>query len=276
MNRIKKKSDDPNSMRQGGLGIAARNPSHSTSSLPTSSSTLSSSSTSNLQPVSSSSSTHQKNEYDPTDEDRIEILKSSKSKGGRFRLTKPQKTNILSDVWDNRANILVAIKSADKEDRCGLQRRFHQILHFIDKKDKRSRAPVENLASWLVALHDIFFNVNKIRRVPLRNPPDAMNSILKMMKKVDSQVRRDIYNDKKYEKNYRIELTPAQEMKCWDKKLVPDDDALCCPYCNHKGTLNCLEGYEQISDKNRQKVKDYRNKKDQWEKHIKNKKIRFH
>ena len=116
--------------------------------------------------------------------------------------------------------------------------------------------------------------MNKIRRVPFRNPPASMNVILKMMKKVDSQVRRDVYNDKKYEKNYRIELTPAQEMKCFDKKLVPDDASLCCPYCNHKETLNFLEGYDQISDK--KKVKDYRDKKDQWEKHIKNKKIRFH
>ena len=169
MSKTNKKSDDPGRKRQGGLGIAARNPRNSTTSSSTVSSS-SSSSISNRQTLSSSSTSKTKNDYHPTNEDRIELLKSSKSKGGRFRITKPQKVEMLKNVFDNRENILQVIRSVDKEDKTGLQRRFHQLIFLIDKKNKRSRASAEDLATWLISLHDIFSTTIHLRRDPLRNP----------------------------------------------------------------------------------------------------------
>ena len=80
-----------------------------------------------------------------------------------------------------------------------------------------------------------------------------MSAVIEMLKKVDNQLRRDVFNNKKYEKNGRVELTISQEMKPFDKKLVPDDCALACPYCKHNGTLNFQEGSEKIIEKNRKK-----------------------
>ena len=95
-----KKSDDPGRMRQGS-GIAASNPRHSTTSISNSSSSLSSNPIL-CQPISTSPSfSNARNEYKPTDRDRIEILKSTKSKDGRFRLIKDDKKKLLKDLQDN-------------------------------------------------------------------------------------------------------------------------------------------------------------------------------
>ena len=176
-------------------------------------------------------------------------------------MKKPEKVNLLKDVFENETSILQVVKSVDKEDRRWLQRRLHNILFCINAKNKRNKASVDDIAKWLVALYDIFFNAIKIRRVPLRNPPAAMSAILDTMKKVDNQVKRDVFNDSKYEKNGRVQLTTAQEMKGFDKNLVPDDPDVCCPYYEHKGTLNFVEGSDRIIEKNRIKVTEFREKK---------------
>ena len=187
-------------------------------------------------------------------------------------MKKPEKVNLLKDVFENETSILQVVKSVDKEDRRGLQRRLHNILFCINAKNKRNKASVDDIAKWLVALYDIFFNAIKIRRVPLRNPPAAMSAILDTMKKVDNQVKRDVFNDSKYEKNGRVQLTTAQEMKGFDKNLVPDDPDVCCPYYEHKGTLNFVEGSDRIIEKNRIKVTEFREKKRKWDLHQQNRK----
>ena len=124
MTKNNKKSDDPGRMTQRGSSVTASNPRNSTTS---SSAVLSSSSNTNHQSIPSSTS-NPKKEYDPTDEDRLEILLSTKSKGGRFRITKPNKVIMLEDVFVNQNSIIHVIKSVDKEDRTGFQRRLRDIL----------------------------------------------------------------------------------------------------------------------------------------------------
>ena len=269
MTKNNKKSDDPGRMTQRGSSVTASNPRNSTTS---SSAVLSSSSNTNHQSIPSSSTSNPKKEYDPTDEDRLEILLSTKSKGGRFRITKPNKVIMLEDVFVNQNSIIHVIKSVDKEDRTGFQRRLHDILILINTKNKREKSSVNNIAQWLVALFDIFSNVINLRRVPLRNTPGAMKAILDMMKKVDNQIRRDVFNDAKYDKNGRVALTAAQDMKPFDKKLRPDDEDVCCPYCMHKGTLNFIEDGNLIRDRNQRRISEFRENKRIWELHQQNRK----
>ena len=269
MTKNNKKSDDPGRMTQRGSSVAASNPRNSTTS---SSAVLSSSSNTNHQSIPSSSTSNPKKEYDPTDEDRLEILLSTKSKGGRFRITKPNKVIMLEDVFVNQNSIIHVIKSVDKEDRTGFQRRLHDILILINTKNKREKSSVNNIAQWLVALFDIFSNVINLRRVPLRNTPGAMKAILDMMKKVDNQIRRDVFNDAKYDKNGRVALTAAQDMKPFDKKLRPDDEDVCCPYCMHKGTLNFIEDGNLIRERNQRRISEFRENKRLWELHQQNRK----
>ena len=150
-----KRSDDPGRMRQDS-GFAAQNPSHSTLiASATSLSLLSnpshqvSSFTATAAAASKAQDYSKDQDYNPTDDDRIDLLKSSKSKDGRFRILKKDKIEFLEEVVSNQKNISSEIKAVDKHDKRGLQRRFQSVLFHFNKKDKRSKGSVEAIAQWI-------------------------------------------------------------------------------------------------------------------------------
>ena len=246
----KKKSDDQGRMRQAGLGIASRDPVDSTSFVSFSSiSTGTSNKVSNDKPSSDNSFFDSCNEYLPNFQDRKALLMSTKSKNGRYQLLKDEKKHLLSDVLTNKPNINWVIHSVDKEGKRVIQKRFDTLIDQIGQREARNRASVEQIAKWIMSL----------RKPSLSwHPPTCFTAILDMMKKIDNQVRRDIYNDPAIEKNHQIELTPSQALKSFDKNLVPkDSSAVICPYYKHRGTLNFLEGHKKVFERNKRSMEEF-------------------
>ena len=265
-----RKSDDPGRMRQCS-GIAASNPRHSTTSTSNLASSLSSATPILCQPISTSPSfSSARNEYKPTDRDRIEILKSTKSKDGRFRLIKEDKKKLLKDLQDNRQNIMYDVSSIDKGDKNGLQRRLKEVFFKFENKNKRNKASVKELATWIVEIYNIFRTTLDLRLRASLRPISSFVPIVELMKKVDDQVKRDTFDLKGLEKNHRVKLSHAQMMKAWDSKLVPSDAESICPYCELKGTMNYVEGHEKVYEKNKMKMKEFEENTKQWELHKKN------
>ena len=97
---------------------------------------------------------------------------------------------------------------------------------------------------WILKISKFFGACLNLHR-SLREPK-SFKPIIQLMKKVDNQVKRDVFYVKGLGKNHCVKLSTAQLLKDFDKSLVPSDSSLCCPYCENKGTLNFLEGHEKV------------------------------
>ena len=78
-------------------------------------------------------------------------------------MKKPDKVNLLKDVFENQDNIIQVVKSVDKDEKYGFQRRLHNLLFLINNKNKRTRASVEDIATVLVSP---FFEYNQTTSRP--------------------------------------------------------------------------------------------------------------
>ena len=72
--------------------------------------------------------------YVPTDDDRLDIIKSTKSAEGRYRLLKKDTKALLQQIYDNQSNILKDLETVDRNDSKSFQRQLKQYLPACRKK----------------------------------------------------------------------------------------------------------------------------------------------
>ena len=202
-----KRSDDPGRMRQDS-GFAAQNPSHSTLiASATSLSLLSnpshqvSSFTATAAAASKAQDYSKDQDYNPTDDDRIDLLKSTKSKDGRFRILKKTRLNFWRGLCPIKKIFQVKSKlstSMTKEDcKEGSSLFFFTSTRKINVQKAASKLLPNgfwNCIKFLVWLSvecwEMEVSVSTKATLSLRRsservgPPKSFESILELMKKV--------------------------------------------------------------------------------------------
>ena len=77
---------------------------------------------------------------------------------------KTDKINLLKDLYANRVNVLNDIIAIDKNENHKMKKRMEDLFFEFNNKNKRNKAPVEQLAMWILKISKIFGACLNLRR----------------------------------------------------------------------------------------------------------------